>query len=146
MILTVQSLAAVKPFLSFLYFFCLKKSSCNYCSTKNCWLYSLESLFPPRLVHAFISKKDCLIFSLCTDCIFNDNQFTNCSKVKMKPTFIKVDEGSLIPCSQDSDALSRVRREAEDWKKFQKRFSLKYYNSHRSIQLLYLSSFAINYK
>lgn len=35
----------------------------------------------------------------------------------MKPKFIKVDEGSLIPCSQGSDSLSRVRRGAEEDRK-----------------------------
>lgn len=71
------------------------------------------------------------MFSHCTDCIFNATQFTNCSKVKMKPKFIKVDEDSLIPCSQGSDSLPRVRRGAEeDRKNFQKWFRLKYSNSH----------------
>lgn len=112
---------------------CLKTSSCSYCSSKNCWLFSLErhkcNSLP--LFHAFINKKDCLICSLCTDCIFNANQFTNLSQVKMKPEFIKVDEGSLIPCSQGSDALSRVRRgPEEDRKNFLKWFTLKYSNSH----------------
>lgn len=51
--------------------------------------------------------------------MFNANWFANCSKVKMKPVFIKVDESSVIPRSQDSDALSRVRTGAvEDRKNF----------------------------
>lgn len=49
----------------------------------------------------------------------------------MKPKFIKVDEGSLIPFSQGSEALRRVRRGVEgDRKIFRKLFSLKYCNSH----------------
>lgn len=103
--------------------------------------------FPSHLFLACISKTDCLIFSLCTDCIFNANQFINYSKAKMKPVFIHIDEGSFIPWSQVSDTWRSLRRRAVEGKEiFKNGLVPNIVILIRSIQLLYLSSFAINYK